>query len=280
MLVATQVVEQSLDLDFDVMVTDMAPIDLLLQRSGRLHRHEGRERYGHNEPVLHILWPNENEDGLPVFDAGSAAVYDRHILLRTWWRLRDRAAIDIPGEVQSLIDAVYSDAEEDPAGDAPAFAEQWSKTWTEMRTKQREEQREANDRRLRTPTGPPVTATQFLQFPREEDAEDLHPRLQAVTRLVEPSVSVVLLQPGDAAITATRKPSRYDARRLLGQSVSVSTRGLVPLLLQQRVPPHWEETPWLRRHRKLVMGEEPLRIGGYTLSYDGHLGLVVDREGR
>ncbi|MDW8007184.1 MAG: CRISPR-associated helicase Cas3', partial [Thermomicrobium sp.] len=90
-LVATQIVEQSLDLDFDLLVTLPAPIDLLLQRAGRLHRHQRDRRPG---PLAHPrLWcfgPPLDDEKLPIFDRGTLSVYDEHILLRTWITLQVR----------------------------------------------------------------------------------------------------------------------------------------------------------------------------------------------
>jgi CRISPR-associated endonuclease/helicase Cas3 len=108
-LVATQVIEQSLDLDFDLMVSDLAPVDLLLQRSGRLHRHIRTDRPAPLQtPVLWIGQPDES-GSVPTFESGSAVVYDEHVLLRTWLAIQRRASIRVPEEVEELIEAVYDD---------------------------------------------------------------------------------------------------------------------------------------------------------------------------
>ncbi len=273
-LVATQVIEQSLDLDFDIMVSDFAPVDLLLQRSGRLQRHERGLR---SHPLeLHIRWPRG--DDVPEFDPGSKAVYEEHILLRTWWLLRDRESVAIPSDLQMLVDAVYTDDEAVPEGIDGPLEKAWQRTWAEMRRKQKAEREEAFLRRIPPPWSH-GSVTEFTRDPRDEDASDLHPALQALTRLVAPSVSVVVLSPGDVAIASHVRPSRQETRRLMGRSVSVTTQGLVQALNQLPPPASWQDSPWLRRHRLLVIGDDPNRaIPGYAISYDRELGLVLERR--
>jgi CRISPR-associated endonuclease/helicase Cas3 len=279
-LVATQVVEQSLDVDFDVMVTDLAPVDLLLQRSGRLQRHarEGRPGGG---PVLHIRWPEKRGDGTPEFDPASPYVYDEHILLRTWHALRDRDVIVIPEDMQALVDLVYHDDEALPERVGGELAERWRQTWKAMQEKKRNESREARDRTVRTPAGSAAHPSDFQRFWREEDAPDLHPALQAVTRLAEATVSVVLLPQGSPLQPkGSRAPDRDTVRALIGRSVSVSSRRVVAALFKQEPPQAFAASPALRRHRLLILdGNGEARVEGARLRYDPELGLISTREG-
>lgn len=276
-LVATQVVEQSLDLDFDVMVTDLAPLDLLLQRSGRLQRHQRGER--RHPPTLHIRMPALDAEGLPVFDRGATAVYDEHILLRTWWALQGRERIEIPGDVQGLIDAVYEEGEAVPEGVDGALAKRWRETWAAMGRKRAEERREAHNRRIRTPVDE-AWLEDFQKDPVEEDNPDLHPALQAVTRLAGPSVDVVLLRHGDMLPIQGERPSRREVRKYLRSAVNISRRDLVRILARESVPSDWLDSPSLRRHRLLVLDEESeAAIPGFTIRYDPQLGLEVEATG-
>ena len=102
-LVATQVVEQSLDVDFDYMISEIAPIDLLLQRSGRLHRHIKRDY----KPVLHVLLPEER-----TLDFGRTGyVYAEKPLLRTLAIISGQTEVHLPDDFRMLIERCYGTAE-------------------------------------------------------------------------------------------------------------------------------------------------------------------------
>jgi CRISPR-associated endonuclease/helicase Cas3 len=120
-LVATQVVEQSLDLDFDTMVSDVAPVDLLVQRAGRLWRHEARTRAGRPEGIameLVVLSPEPAAeppaDWLGGAFRGTAHVYaNAGVLWRTVQALHEVGGIETPGGLRALIERVY-DSDETP----------------------------------------------------------------------------------------------------------------------------------------------------------------------
>ena len=117
-VVGTQVIEQSLDLDFDVMITDFAPVDLVLQRMGRLHRHDSRsssERTpAYRMPVCYVrgveTFGSHNE--APDFPRGSKAVYEPMILLSSYAQLLphfDGEPIRIPADISPLVQKTYQE---------------------------------------------------------------------------------------------------------------------------------------------------------------------------
>ncbi|MFK0043917.1 CRISPR-associated helicase Cas3' [Streptomyces sp. NPDC090741] len=109
-VITTQVAEQSLDVDFDVVITDLAPFALLAQRAGRGHRHQGRTRPPYAEhPTLHVLTPVTRK-GQPTVPRHWGQVYDASLLRRTHEHLATLTGpIAIPEELQHHVDAVYSD---------------------------------------------------------------------------------------------------------------------------------------------------------------------------
>src|SRR5579859_1415395 len=98
------------------MVSALAPIDLLIQRAGRLHRHrrwaDGRLRdEGPDErpdPVLQILAPPLDQNGIPEIQDPS--IYCKDVLLRTLQELRSHLVVVKPSDVSEAIEAVYGEA--------------------------------------------------------------------------------------------------------------------------------------------------------------------------
>lgn len=109
-VISSQVFQESLDCDADHMISDIAPIDLLIQRAGRLQRHQRGERPA---PVLQVLAPEWSEspqaDWLSQAHRGTQAVYqDTSLIWLTQRVLRERGAIAMPGDARTLIERVYA----------------------------------------------------------------------------------------------------------------------------------------------------------------------------
>lgn len=101
-IIGTQVIEQSLDIDFDVLISDLAPMDLLIQRMGRLHRHEITRPQNHVFPKFYVLGTNDNLE----FEEGSSFVYGDYLLARTQYYLPD--SVNFPKDISILVQKVYN----------------------------------------------------------------------------------------------------------------------------------------------------------------------------
>ena len=283
-LVSTQIIEQSLDLDFDLMVSDLAPADLLLQRSGRLHRHKRERPDALRLPALWVCAPKQDADGLPVFGRANEAVYDAHALLRSWLVLKDRAAVRIPDEVEELIETVYDDR--DCPGNLPAaLRARWDESRDAHQKQVLSDQQEAFERWLKAP-GYIGQLWRMTGSAREEDAPDFHRAHQALTRLSEPSAGVVCLHgnagrpcldaAGSQGLDLNTLPNGNLARLLLARSITVSDRRLVGALLAQEPPPGWRRSALLRHYRLLTFDESGhAEVAGCRLRLDSETGLLI-----
>ncbi|WP_399932238.1 CRISPR-associated helicase Cas3' [Streptomyces kanamyceticus] len=280
-VVATQLAEQSFDVDADVLVTDLAPVDLLLQRVGRLHRHEGTWRPDRlNLPRVFVTGFEPREDSEPTFAFASEMIYGRHLLLRTAAVLPGTGEVwPIPGAVPGLVEKVY-------AVDAPLLPEAWRKAGEvaglEQENRNRARAEEARQYLL-TPHGEHERRTLAGLHYGGATAGSDEDSLQAAVRDGDESIEVVLV---------VRSEGDEVFRTLAGRSLSVNG-DVAPDVLDEvlgsvvRLPPKftqaalqlgplpaWHGHPWLRRSRALVLdASRRAQLGGFTVSYDDEFGL-------
>ncbi|PDW01463.1 CRISPR-associated helicase/endonuclease Cas3 [Candidatus Viridilinea mediisalina] len=293
-VVGTQVLEQSLDYDVDVMVSDMAPIDLLLQRAGRLHRHlrDGKRPQRHREPVLEVVAPLDG-DGLPDWQRW-APIYQPYILWRSWAALAARATdgrcpILLPQDYRPLIEAVYGAG---PAPDA-RFADQIAATHAAYLKATKEQ--EAQARRPLTPeaiSSDAITVDGGIACIEEEAGQAALWQL-AKTRLGDRVTLVPVYACDDrlALDAAGTLPLSLDSptdlegqKEILNHAVPVSDWRLIAAYQAERRPRalHW---PWPDLPQTL-RGVHPLRldptshaatINGCMVRLDRDLGLVITK---
>jgi CRISPR-associated endonuclease/helicase Cas3 len=141
-LIATQVVEQSLDLDFDQLITDLSPMDLLIQRAGRLHRHprdeqgnplqEGADRREPPCMIVHGPHPEDEAEGnwfKSVFPKASFVYPSHGCLWLTARLLAEKKKLKMPDDARELIEAAFSESADKIPGPLQQRDQQASSKW-------------------------------------------------------------------------------------------------------------------------------------------------------
>ena len=222
-LIATQVAEQSLDLDFDVIATDLAPIDLVLQRAGRLWRHARKSRPV-SEPILLVAGLAGDEPpsfGKPLW---WGKVYREEHLLLTWCILRERQNLVLPDEIDTLVQAVYEEQV-----DVPEFMRERLEKALEYEEGETITYRgQANQAIIGLPDDASWNdPARFVLY--DEDEPGVHRTLMAQTRLGEDSiVAIPIFQEDGFSPEAT--PDFAQAKQWFLRAVSLSRKGVVKKL--------------------------------------------------
>jgi len=292
-IVGTQVLEQSLDYDVDVMVSDFAPIDLLLQRAGRLHRHARAARPSrHMQPLLIVTLPLL-ADGLPDWRRWKA-IYEPYVLWRTWEVLRaqvqdETCLISLPQDYRPLIEAVYG-AIPTPPAEAP-YANQITTALQQLQRQRAEHEALARKQLVPTATrSDGITVTAGLSFVEDEDGQ-LSGWQVAKTRLGD-RITVVPIYRINGALYLDRykgwrvpdgPPAMETHRDMLRRSLPISDPAIIKQYRDEErreLRWLWGEPPALLRYiYPLYLDPKgSTRLDNRVVLLDKELGLVIEKE--
>lgn len=274
-VIGTQVLEQSLDIDFDLLFTDIAPVDLVLQRAGRLFRHDRSNRSGHHpRPRLVVARPAPGQES-DLDDL--AAIYPELLVRRTLEILDGREEIVLPADIEPLVEAVYDQTQIPEPGD-PLFD-----AYLAHQGATRADANLAAQKEIPGPTTEDDIFGDLRVFLDEDDDPALHQQLRASTRLGRPSIELVCLgQTPEGLVTLADRlpidlgvePDRSTTSRLVRSSIGVSRPSVVRALTAQQAPKSWQGSALLRYRRPVVFEGARATVGGVQLCLDPDLGLV------
>lgn len=276
-LVATQVIEQSLDVDFDEMFTEIAPIDLMLQRVGRMHRHARPSRPTGPTPRLHVLLPDSPVNGFGL----SGKVYHPFVLLKTLGVLSKMDRISLPADIRRLVELVYDNT---PRVEAPLDAvtdDLLQRLFDELSEETRRFERAAHKYLSPKPDDEEFTLARVVSGHFDNDEEGARSYFSARTRIGDDTRSAVIVDDcryRDALASST-VPPRHVLRALLINSVNLPTWWLSGLTPAEGFEPISDGPGWLGGHEIIPMRNsrwEGVNKSGneICIRFDPDLGLL------
>ena len=285
-VVGTQVMEQSLDIDFDFLVTELCPMDLLLQRVGRLHRHPRERPKPLREAVCLVL-----DTGDETFDPGSVAVYGEWLLWRTRRLLPD--AITLPADLPRLVHDTYGWAQDDPLA-----AERNNPAYEVYRNRQANQRDGADNFVI---LGPDDTLDDTLDGFLADALVRTDAAARAAVRDSDPSIDVLVMvrqgdgslhflpwQEGGRAVPTDRPPSQEECRAILRQALrlpaSFSKRWAIDAVIAEmeernKALKAWQEAALLKGELILELDNRlTATLQRATLHYSQATGLQYHKE--
>ena len=257
-LVATQVAEQSLDIDMDVLITDIAPVDLVLQRAGRIHRHDRLRPAGFSDPLVLVAGLDQP---IPPADLTSF-IYDRWLVLRSHAWLQAHPLLHLPDDIDRAVQEVYG-SWNPPAGE---LADAITAAWPDHQVEQQAMAQLAQQAALADPTSWGIHSS---SPPIDDDAAESG-ALRFGTRLGQDSITVIPVTQQQL----DNLPAHADF--LAGHYLRISHRRLMTAVRATPLPPGWRDHPGLRHCLPLVVDVDGVGPG---CSLDQLLGLMIRTSG-
>lgn len=289
-VIGTQVIEQSLDIDFDVLITELAPMDLILQRMGREHRHKNNKRPTHLEvPKVYVLNSTEYD-----FDKGSTYVYDEYLLFRTEYFLPEK--INLPNDISHLVQLVYSEKE-------LTLDNKIVEIYNEYRNKfiknKKEKEFKAKGYRIDCPIAPDFSEedliVKWIEHPKNV-AELSEVKASAQVRDSDESIEVIALKKCEGGYEffdekglldindnkTAMKMAQHTLRLPRQVFYEVGIDKVIKLLedYYNENLSDWDNQSWLKSNLGIIFDENgEFKIFDKILKYDQKYGLIVEKEG-
>lgn len=291
-VIGTQVLEQSLDIDFDVLFTDIAPIDLIFQRVGRLHRHNIPRPKALAQPKVYVMGINGPDD----YGEGNESIYEKYILKLTDHYLPN--TISIPTDISKLVQKVYDEVSKN--------LKKYSLIGSSRRRRSRSvsallDSQPDLKKLIKHTQNEKIKASTF-QIDAPAFCKTIHGWLDssgkelteneasASVRDIKETIEVILLKKvkdNYCLISGQKLSSEAVTGEIIAQqlirlpsAITPNVNDTISFLEQNTIRsfPSWQKDKWLKQSIALVLDENnEANLNGYHLKYSSNMGLSYEK---